>query len=416
VLFTILRKSGLAADASIAVIDLTTRQQKTILRGGHAPRYLPTGHLLYASRGQLHAMGFDAKRLEPRPPSTPVEGVQLAATGGFNADFDVSATGTLAYVPPTAPRLLTLVWVDPRNGREEPILAEPRQYNSPIISPNGMRVALDIRGENRDIWMLEFGRPVLTKITSGPTEDNMPAWSPDSTRVFFGSDGGGGVFQIFSIAADGAGSARKEFAGRASYMPLHMPVAGTLLAFASGAGYPGGDVAVVTLGRDGQDAEEQTLLGGAGLEGTASVSPDGRWVAYQSSEPEGEPEVYVRSYPDVKLRLEKISSGGGMQALWGPRGSNELFYWTLKGALNVVSVTSTPDLRIGPPRKVPLGSGYRVPVPFAPWVYAVSPKDGRLLLLKPEPQTEGLAPIKVKFDWSEELTRLVPINQASTSR
>ena len=71
-----------------------------------------------------------------------------------------------------------------------------------------------------------------------------------------------------------------------------------------------------------------------------------------------------------------------------------------------MSVMSAPDLRIGPPRKVPLGSGYRVPVPGAPWVYAVSPKDGRLLLFKPVPQTGGLADIKVVVNWHEKLKQL----------
>ena len=237
VLFTILSKSGLAADASIAVIELTTRQKKTILEGGHAPRYLPTGHLLFASGGRLHAVGFDDKGLETRGASTPVDGVQLAVTEGFNADFDVSATGTLAYVLPTAPRLLTLAWVNPRNGREETISAAgPRRIHSPRISPNGLRVALDIRGENRDISVWDFEQKRMTSIASGPTEDLMPAWSPDSARVYFASDRGGRVFRVFSVAADGAGSAQEEFVGPASYMPLHMPDPDTLLAFASGVG------------------------------------------------------------------------------------------------------------------------------------------------------------------------------------
>ena len=151
-------------DARISVIDLPTRQQKTLLQGGHAARYLPTGHLLYASGGRLRVVGFDERRLETRGVPATVEGIALGGSEGFNADFDVSATGTLAYAAPANAVRRTMAWVD-RAGREEPIPAPPAAYIYPRMSPDGTRVALDIGGAGRDIWVWNFARATLTYIS-----------------------------------------------------------------------------------------------------------------------------------------------------------------------------------------------------------------------------------------------------------
>jgi len=401
VIFTIVRGGG-GADAQIAVVDLTTRQRKILIQGGHGARYLRTGHLLYASGGRLQIVEFDARRLETRGVPSTVEGVRIGTSqpGGFNADFDVSENGTLAYGSAGSPLRKTLAWVD-RLGREEPITAAPMGYNYPRISRDGSRVALDIFSDdgNRDIFVWNFKRQVLTRISKGPTEDLMPVWSPDDTRVYYASDRGGRVFRVFSIDAEGAGTEREEFKGTDSYMPFQMPASDALIVFASGKDAPQ-DVAVLTKGSGGW--QSRPLIGGAGAQGTAEVSPDGRLVVYASNESKTD-EVIVRSYPDVDRRRESL--GGGLQPLWGPAGSNELFYRTLKGELKVVSVRSTPDLDVGAVRDVPLGAGFETPVPGSSWTYAVSPANGRVLLMKRVPGTGVPGPIKVVVNWFEDLKR-----------
>jgi eukaryotic-like serine/threonine-protein kinase len=405
VLFTIIGQGG-PGDAKIAVLDLATRKITTVLQGGHAARYLRTGHLLYANQGRFHAVAFDLSELQARGVPVTVEGMNITATtGGFNAHFAVSDTGTLAFLPPVGPRIRTLTWID-RNGRQEAIPAPPMEYIYPRISPDGTRVALDVAGQNRDIWVGNLASGVVTKITDGPTEDLMPAWSPDGARVFFASDREGGTFKVFSVAADGAGTERREFAGTSNFMPLSMPAPDRLIAFASGEGTRAGDIAIVPLGGG---ASAPRLIEIDQLQGNAQVSPDGRWIAYQSAE-SGNTEVYVRSYPDVDRRREQLSIGGGLQAIWGRAGSNELFYFDLKGNLKVVSVTTTPDFRVGPSRDIPLGEGVDRPIVGSSWVYAVSPVDGRILMFKPVTAGSAPAPFKVVVNWFEELKRLVPAN------
>ena len=166
-LFTILGEGG-TADARIAVIDLTTRQVTTVLQGGHAARYLRTGHLLYASQGRLQ---LSPSIRAPQSSGVPVtlDGMNITTTTGeFNANFAVSDNGTLVICH-RSPRIRTITWVN-RNGRQEAISAPPMEYVYPSISPDGRRVALDVHGKNRDIWVGNLASGVVTKITDGPTE------------------------------------------------------------------------------------------------------------------------------------------------------------------------------------------------------------------------------------------------------
>ena len=110
---------------------------------------------------------------------------------------------------PVAPGLAparTLVWVD-RQGREEAIKAAPaRAYVSPRLSPDGTRVALDIRDQENDIWVWDFARETLTRVTSDPGVDQAPAWMPDGRRLVFSSQAGGSAGALFWQAADGTGT------------------------------------------------------------------------------------------------------------------------------------------------------------------------------------------------------------------
>ena len=185
VLFTIIDAGGID-NAEIAVLDLKTGAQKILLRGGSAPRYLPSGHLVYGAAGSLRAVAFDLERLEVL--GTPVPVVpQLLTTPTGAADFDVASDGTLVYVrgglqePARA-----LMWVD-REGREEPIQVPVRAYQYLRISPDGTRVAIDVRDQERDIWLWEFARPTLTRFTFDPTPDRFPVWTADGRRLLFTS-------------------------------------------------------------------------------------------------------------------------------------------------------------------------------------------------------------------------------------
>ena len=177
-MFTVLHDDSID-NAKIAVFDLDSKQHSPLLRGGHAARYTATGHMIYAAKGQLHMTRLDLASLSITGETSALASVQMTRTAGSaTANFDVSRTGTLVYVAAEQQRLRTIVWVD-RDGKEEAVAAAPGYYLYPRLSPDSNRIALDVKGANRDIWVFDIQRGVIDRITDGPTEDMMPAWSSD---------------------------------------------------------------------------------------------------------------------------------------------------------------------------------------------------------------------------------------------
>jgi serine/threonine-protein kinase len=148
------------------------------------------------------------------------------------------------------------------------------------------------------------------------------------------------------------------------------------------------------------------LLQSAANDRNGEVSPDGRWLAYESNE-SGRDEVYVRPFPNVETARHQVSTGGGFAPLWSRTG-RELFYYVAPDTIMAVSVRLA-DLALGPPQAVVKG-------PYASsggWRhYDVSADGQRFLLLKEAQPADGQKPaapeIHVVVNWTEELKRLVP--------
>ena len=160
ILFTITAPDGAAASAEVAVLDLKTKQPKTLIRGGGRAEYIPSGHLVYAAANTLRAVRFDLERLQVlSDPVTVVDDVSMIRGA---AQYAFSRTGTLVYVPSRPQMARSLVWVD-RKRREAPIPAPARAYIEPRLSPNGSRIAVAIADQENDIWLWDVtrGRPAL---------------------------------------------------------------------------------------------------------------------------------------------------------------------------------------------------------------------------------------------------------------
>jgi serine/threonine-protein kinase len=168
VLFTITRVTGGLDAAQVAVLDLRTGARKVLVRGGSDAHYVSSGHLVYGAAGTLRAVLFDLARLETRGTSVPVVPAVVTTPAGA-VDAVGARDGTLAYVPGGVaggvPHML--VWVD-RQGRETPIAAPPRAYRHARLSPDGTRIALDVRDQEDDIWVWDIARQTLTRLTVDP--------------------------------------------------------------------------------------------------------------------------------------------------------------------------------------------------------------------------------------------------------
>jgi len=406
VLFTIASGSLGGENSQVAVLDLRTGQYKVLIRGGSQPEYVDPGYLVYGVSGTLRAVRFDLTRLEVVGEATPVvEQVMMAANGAAN--YAVSRNGALVFVPGTvAGPSRTLVWVD-RTGHEEPIKAPPRVYTFLRLSPDGTRAVLDIRDQERDIWVWDFARETMTRLTFGPSLEASPVWTPDGKRIAFQSTAGaGGQPNLFWQAADGTGTPERLTKSLNTQQPSSFSPDGSRLVFNETAPKTGIDIRMLDVApsapSSGGDRPATTLVQTTFQEGNADVSPDGKWIAYQSNE-SNTIEVYVRPFPKTDDGRWQISSGGGQRPVWS-RSGTELFYMGPNGQLTAVTVHTTPTFSAGNPVKIGEARYYSN---IAGRTYDVSPDGKRFLIIKDsasgDPSTSAPPNFVVVEHWIEEV-------------
>ena len=142
-----------------------------LVQGGSDARYLPTGHLVYATRRRaLRRRVLILESLTVSGGAVPlVQEIMRASEcrqpGGQTMAYQ--RTERLVYVRGTFVTEITrtLVWVD-RQGREEPVrLRRLKPTTIARISPDGTMVALDLRDQENDIWTWDLARETLTRLT-----------------------------------------------------------------------------------------------------------------------------------------------------------------------------------------------------------------------------------------------------------
>ncbi len=365
--------------AQIVVESLATHRRTVLVEGGSDAHYVPGGPLVYALGDALFALPFDAQRAvvsgAPRPL---VQGV-LRAPGGLTAaaNYGVAHDGTLVYAAGgTGLRYGIPVWVDDK-GREEPLGIEPCLCAGPLISPDGTRLALTsgtLEGDT-DIYVWSFAGRTLTRLTFEPGIQFVPLWSPDGQRIAYMSEQG-----LFVRSADGAGEAEQLVAGK-ELLPWSWTADGRIVLQQSGPGSQ--DVSVVAA--DG-GATPEPLLHEDFKEARPTLSPDGRWLAYESDE-SGRTEIYVRPFPNVTDGKWQVSAGGGENPKWTRDGRT--LYFLSPTALVAVPIGTQADFRWGKPRNVLDRNRYMTPQ--ASRDYDLSPDGDRVLMLKDQGAAAGTA-------------------------
>ena len=404
VLFTIARNRPEAAQ--VAVLDLKTGQRKTLIQDGSDARYVESGHLLYVAAGTLRAVRFDPVTLDVLSNPVPVVDHVMTAQGGAG-NFAVSKNGTLIYVASGAgPQVWpsrSLVWVD-RQGHEEPIPALPRAFASPRLSPDGTRIAVEIRDGEPTVWIWDLRRKVLQRLSTGAVMERNPLWAPDGRLIV--TSNRDGVPNMYRLAADGSSTAERLTSSPWGQYASSISRDGSRVFLTQLSPYPD-----ITLFTSATGRAELVVKEGR----TPDISPSGRWLAYQSASPLGEPrrseEIYVRPFPNVSGgERVQVSIDGGSRPAWTRSGA-EVLYLDRRNRLTAVPVRTTGSgLTAGAPRTV-LESAYFAdagPAPGRP--YDVS-SDGRFLMIKENAANDGPSTqptITVVQNWLEELKRLVP--------
>ena len=345
---------------------------------GSAGRILVVDH----SAGVV-AAPFDAAHPAPTSIETTVlsnvySELELETRGWLS----ISNNRTVVYAAGN-PAKTSLVWVD-REGKAESLGKGQDLYREVRLSPDGMKAVVRI---GLNLWIHDLQRGTRAPLTSGKDSNLLPLWSPDATRVIFGSNRGGD-WDLYSQPSDGSRPADVLLKQPYDQYPSSMARDGTLLYLEIN---PKTGTDLWTRSPDGKTSPLRVTPSNE-RDGRFSPSVAGapRWVAYTSDE-SGRNEVYVQSYPAGTNRIA-VSDGGGSTPRWSSDGK-ELFYLTGDA---VVAVAVRADGTIGAPRRLFDRSNY-----YLRYGYDVSPDGKRFLMIR---RDEGSVPrqLNVILNWSDE--------------
>jgi len=401
---------GSFADGRIAVVTLADGQRRVLVDGGMDGRVLRSGHLVWIRDDTVFAQAVDPSTLQLRGAPIPMLERVDPASGSGAGHFAVSDTGTVVYRPEDAASSgRTLVWVD-RAGREEPTGAPIQDYGHVRLSRSGTQAAVHIGSGERDLWIWEVERNTLRKLTTGPEMDIAPVWSADDQRIFYtsvllvGSDAG----RIYERPSNGTGSPVAIGESTALTLPLMLLNPRELLV--QGRAAPGQPARAWVWPLAPNAAPKLLLAESLPLQVNATVSPDGRWLAYQSPEGSVRDEIHVRPFPDVESGHWQLSSDGGTKPVWAPSG-RELFFQSSPPARRMmrVEVQASRDgaFTYGPPAVLFETNRYR-----NDWgsfrAFDIAP-DGRrfLMIASPGAVDTDDQRLLVVTNWFEELNARV---------
>ncbi len=332
------------ATTGIYVSDLEGKEKKEVVACRSSAGYAQD-HLLYVDdKGSLVAVGY-------KPGNSSVTGKPrvIAEQVGVNpstywAAFSVAENATLIYHMGVGAPLSQLTWVD-RTGKELGKIGEPGIIANPQISPEQNRVSFDLanrREKNIDVWTYNLQNNTSARFTFDPSEETTGVWSRDGKTIAFR---GIGSSQLLRLKASTGLQPDRGMANLPSEGSDFMPNSWSLddrsllttVEFKKG----GSSLVLVSI----PDGTMTTFLEGAAKR-NGQISPDGKWVAYESNET-GDWEVFITTYPTAGGKLQ-VSRSGGRQPRWRGDGK-EIFYIDPHGMMTAVPVTTDPGLSTGTP-------------------------------------------------------------------
>jgi len=374
--------------------------------GYSPPRGAKEGHVLFSRDGALMALPFLPDRMEPAGEPFPVA-EQVEFSQNSSSAFSVSHNGALAYLSGSGHDQRQLVWLD-RSGKQVGTAGTPGPYIDLRLSPDQKRAAvsrLDPQTGRGDIWIFEFARGITSRFTFHSAHDSYPVWSPDGSRITWGSRRGGST-NLYHKVSSGDGVEEVLLQSVFSKIPWDWSPDGRFVVYSTpeGAGR-GRDLWVLPLSGD---RKPLPIARSDFFKDEAQFSPDGRWIAFRSNE-SGAQQIYVQRFAAGSGSAAQgsggrwqVSTNGGYQPRWR-RDGRELYYLAPDRKLMAVEVKSSATFEAGAPRalfSVPIGP----PASFGYSYYDVS-ADGQRFLVNALLEEAPATPITVVLNWTAGVKR-----------
>ena len=387
---------GIGEGTAIYVASLESKESKLVLRANSNVEYAE-GYLLYQRETTLMAQPFDAKRLETVGEAFPLaEQVQQGVgnvTAGF---FSVSENGILAYLAGNENGSSQLTWFD-RSGKQLGVLGDQAVYSSVRLSPDGKRATVNVidpQSGRPDIWLYEVARNRRTRFTFDPAQERLLAWSPDGSSIAFSSNRKG-HFDIYQKASSGAGNEELLMESNFDKQPTSWSTDGRFLLYWTIDTKTQADIWILPLSGD---RTPFPFLNTEFNEGNGQFSPDGRWIAYFSTE-SGRVELYVAPFPGPGGKRQISTSGATVPARWREDGK-EIFYLAPDNKLMAAEVNGQgATLEVGAVRAL-----FEVRRGGPGSVYDVT-TDGQRFLVNTAVEQKESSPITLVINWTADLKK-----------
>ena len=363
-----------------------------------------SGRLLFLRDGSLFTQRFNTANLALEGDPAPLGAQVGARPNSAWASFWASQNGVLAYRSGTELDKTPINWFG-RDGKRLETAAPEDTYSSLRIAPGGRQLAVGRRDANGidDIWILQFARSLMTRLTFDASRDTWPVWSPDGRRLAFGSNRSG-AYQIFVKDASGAGNEQALTATPYSKVLTDWTPDGRYLLYSEENPKTRDDIWAVPVSAGNEQKPPVLVLQTPFDESEPQVSPDGKWIAYVSTE-SGRAEIYIQAFPASAGPLAggkwQVSAEGGIAPRW--RGDGKELYFVTPEYRRIMAAgvhTNGKDLEFDKPlalisAAMPSNNAYP---------YDVAP-GGQRFLVEEVTTRQRSAPLTIVLNWYAALEK-----------